>query len=244
MLRLGLIVLLAAAAHAQTGDSTCLTNPNREMCKNAEDFYPKTEVASDLGKLCMMMGHMPGCSIKACCDDSSCASSIGAKYCEPWSLIKNICGTQSGEMMTGMAGCATFVKLCGADVSTMVAQCTEASSSPVASLPSTLSSLTNAVTVCGANAPATSQWCTDFPCTTTDAPNCKDPFNTISQACIKDSAVDACTTSQWKAMCDKDGANLQKFCGTSMTTTGGASRICASLLGFMLTAFALIASRR
>lgn len=52
----------------------------------------------------MMMGIMPGCTVKEICKDSSLFQKKGREFCQPFSILTDICKYD----MPKMTGCSHF----------------------------------------------------------------------------------------------------------------------------------------
>jgi copper transporter 1 len=170
----------------------CYEDPSKAKCKGFE--RSDEDWNDDLDQLCDAMPYMPGCSLRAQCE--ACAAN--GKYCEPSSLVADVCAAD----MPKMKGCEAWVALCASNT-TVVAQCTKPG--PVPKVPSTMAVREAINSLC-----STHYMDGCYECEPWEGPNAMSfancsgtpgPLPILAHQCSAMPDMPECTDSGFKAMC-------------------------------------------
>lgn len=185
--------------------NACYKDPSEAKC---EDFERSDDDWNDdLDQLCSAMPYMPGCSLRDQCE----ACTANGKFCEPSSLVGDICAAD----MPKMKGCEAWVALCAGNT-TKVAQCTQPG--PVPKLPSTMIVREAINSLC-----STHYMDGCYECAPWEGPDAKSfanctgtpgPLPILAHQCYAMPDMPECGDSGFKAMCaDADvAANFPAIC--------------------------------
>ncbi|KAJ1570113.1 hypothetical protein HK096_010590 [Nowakowskiella sp. JEL0078] len=167
---------------AQSANLTeCLQTPTLSTCSSLQ--YPDSYAVSDRQLLCKGMPYMLGCSIA-----TSCGSDTTSQFCQPFSLLADIC---SQDMPT-MSGCRNYTQLCASG--SVIKECS--TSPPLTNLPKTSVIAAHVYSICGSMYMDGCSSCTFS--SATALPNC-DILGTYVKLCVAMPDMTEC--SNLKSIC-------------------------------------------
>jgi hypothetical protein len=204
-----MMMMLGACVRGYIPSKSCFEDPSQVNCSNADIYYPTEDVQSDVATICALLPATAGCSVRRMCD----AGLASGAFCQPFSLLADLCGGAPGGEAQGHARCAGYQKLCNS-TKTAVKQCTSRPAVP-GLVPSFIAQ------------DAVSGLCTMMPdmqtcseCSSSDAPgafrSCPDPLRAYASICLS-MQMDGCEA--WRSMCDTEPEGLGKLCGASEEAT-------------------------
>ena len=178
-------------------------------CSNADIYYPTEDVQNDVATICALLPAAAGCSVRRMCD----AGLASGAYCQPFSLLADLCGGAPGGEALGHARCAGYQKLCNS-TKTAVKQCTSRPAVP-------------GLVPAGIAQDAVSGLCTMMPdmqtcseCSSSDSSeafrSCPDPLRAYASICLS-MQMDGCEA--WRSMCATASEGLVQLCGASEEAT-------------------------
>ncbi|EKX51209.1 hypothetical protein GUITHDRAFT_103126 [Guillardia theta CCMP2712] len=191
------LVFFIVAALYKEAQATCFDDPTADACKDSSSFYNDTAINTDMQSLCTAMSYMTGCNIMNDCNSKK----LTGVYCQPWSLISDVCDTSTGETMSMMKGCqANYNLLC--KTGTKVTGC----GTPVPGMIPTKTLTQRVYDYCQIQDPKPSG-CNGC---AANGMGCVNPLTTLSEMCKKDAKEQYCN-------------ELTKFCALHAKDTSSTS---------------------
>ena len=221
----------------------CLHGSHCGLPRDADAYYPTSDVQVDVAALCLLFPETSGCSILRLCGQGAASGAA----CEPFSLLADLCAGLEGDTVSNSTHCKAWKALCGVSTS-VVDQCT----SRPALRGLVGSSAAHAAVVALCRAMPDMQECAECRATDPDTIDCKDPLHSYSSVC-RAMQMDGCEA--WARMCTPPPQGLAPLCGGPEETTcsgvmqvfsrgawvDGCRRVCA-YVNSACDVFVLIAS--
>ncbi|TPX62250.1 hypothetical protein PhCBS80983_g00450 [Powellomyces hirtus] len=191
---------------------SCPTTPQDPGC--AAFRLSDANATAALDSLCAQMDGMPGCSIrKQCAAANPAAAAIPDPYCNPMSLLADICHVD----MPTMADCKPYVSMCGSASTASTSlnlQCKEPTSAPIPALLTSKAATQNIHSICTEMSMPGCEACTiNSPTDIYPRNNC-DLIATYALLCKAMPDMKQC--ADWKTMCAATPG--LSYCSSSSST--------------------------
>ena len=197
------VLLLAVCVRGYIPSKSCFQDPSQVSCGDADIYYPSEDVQADVATICAMLPAAAGCSVRRMCD----AGLASGTYCQPWSLLADVCGGAGGGEAVGHANCKGYEMLCNV-TKTVVKQC--ASRPAVPGLVPARIAQDSVAGLCAMMPDM--QACSECAGAQGSFSSCPDPLLSYASICLS-MQMDGCEA--WRSMCATAPEGLAPFCGAA-----------------------------